>query len=829
MIAVLCLASAAARAGDQPLPRPLDPSIGLMPSLPPSLETVPTMARLDIPLSAAGQLLGDVPAVISSRDQLLYFDGEALVALLQDRLLPGPLAAVRRQIDPKGRLAVIDLRAVGLRVAYDVDHVAATIEIPTAMQVVRTLSLSSGFAAEGPGPKAPAEVSAYLNLLGAQDFVSGGDGEEPTIVDFDGAVNLFGVVAEGLATWRDDGDSRWRRGDTRLVRDDPEDRIRYSAGDVDFGLTGFQSSRGVGGVAIQRDYGLQPYRASSPAGESEVELDRVSRVEVMVNGQRVRTLDLPPGRYNVRDFPFVSGTNDVSLRITDEVGRTQVLQFPFVFDTTVLAAGEHDFGYMAGVPSEATSSGRSYDGGDHLLSAYHAYGLTDQVTIGANLQASRDVGLAGVEGRWATGLGTFRLDGAVSRFDREADGGMAADDGTGAALRLQHRYAERPALDSANRTLSSRLAFRSPEFASLGQTGGSNPVALDLGVLYGQRIVGDLYGSLGVTRQFGRDGQGDTSTADLNLSVPITDDVTAHLQLGTRQRTAGDDENRAFLSVSWFPGGGGHRLESSYDTNERTRRLDWSYTPQTRVDSVDADLSLGRSASTDQLTGDVGYTGYRFESRVLQSSSADRDGGGRDHRTTVNLGTALAFADGHFGVTRPISDSFVLFAPHDSLAGQTIEINRVGDTPAARTDLLGAPVLPDLNAYYQHHVMIEALDLPLGYELGQQVYDVRPGYRSGTVIPVGTGATVLGDGVLVDAGGTPLPLQLGSIASLDDESRAPIEFFTSRKGRFRVEGLSPGRFQLTLANAPGNAIVFAIPAGSAGRVDLGQLVYRLDQ
>lgn len=824
----LMLTAVAANGADDPLPRELAPSFGLAPRDPVSPEQIPTTVRLSIPLYLGATPLGEVPAVVSSSDQLLFFDGEELIGLIRGHLLAGPLAAIRRQIDAGGRLTVNDLRALGLRIRYDVAKVEASIEIPLTMQTVRSLSLSRGFESEVKAPKGPANISAYLNLLGAQDIVSGGDGDEPTIVDFDGAANVLGVVVEGLATWRDDAESRWQRGDTRLVHDDAEERTRYSAGDVRYGLSGFQSSRRVGGVAVERNFGLQPYRASSPTGESDIEIDRVSRVDVVVNGQRVRTLDLPPGRYNVRDFPFVSGTNDVTLRITDEVGRTEILQFPFVFDTTVLAAGEHDFGYMAGVPSEPTASGRSYDDGGYLASAYHAYGVTDQVTLGGNVQASREVEVLGLEGRWATGLGTFRLDTAFSHLSRDAEDGAPAGEETGAAVRLQHRYSEPPALDSANRTLSSRVAFRSPEFASLGQTSASNPVALDVGVLYGQRLVGDLYGSLGVSQQFGRDDQGDVATADLNLSMPITDEVTTHLQIGTRQQSRGDDENRVFLSFSWFPGRSSHRFESSYDTAQRTSRLDWSYTPQARVNSVDADLSLSRSESTDRMTGDVGYTGYRFDGRILQSSAADRDGGGRDHRTTLNLGTAFAFADGHVGVTRPISDSFVLFAPHDSLAGQTIEINRVGDTPAAQTDILGAPMLPDLNAYYQHHVVIDALDLPLGYELGQQVYDVRPSYRSGIVIPVGTGASVLGDGVLVDAAGAPLPLELGTITALDDETRAPVEFFTSRKGRFRVEGLSPGRFQLILANAPENPIVFTIPAGSAGRVDLGLLTYVMD-
>ncbi|MEQ8817559.1 MAG: fimbria/pilus outer membrane usher protein [Thalassobaculum sp.] len=829
-LAGLLPVTADAQGADRPSTPPLDPTIFLAPPAPVPKQIVPETVQLEIPLRLGPDEPSEIGAVVSSSDQLLSFDGAAFVALVETHMLPGPLEAVRRQIDAAGRLAVNDLRALGLNVAYDVAQVEARVEIPTTMQKVRTLSLTRGFLSEGAAPRGPAEVSGYVNLLAARDFVSGGDADEPTVVDFDGAADILGVVVESVVTYRDDGQSRWERGDTRLVHDDPEARTRYSAGDLSYGVNGFQSFRRAGGVAVERNFGLQPDRASSPAGQSELDLDRVSRVEVMVNGQRVRTLDLPPGRYNVRDFPFVSGTNDVTLRVTDEVGRVEVLRFPFVFDTTVLGEGEHDFAYALGVPSESTPSGKSYDESDVLASAFHSYGFTDQLTVGAGLQASRDVQVLGAEGRLATPLGTFRLDGALSRLDSEPDdSGGAGQTGTGTALRLQHRFAEKPEIGGANRNLSTSVTFRSPDFSGLGQQTASNPIALDIGALYGQRIHGDLYGSIGVSHQFARYDQPDVTTADLNFSLPITDDVTAYLQVGRRQLDPGEDDNRLFLSIAWYPGRSGHRVESSYDSSRQTQRVDYTYTPLSRVDAVDADLSLSRDDSNDRLTGDIGYTGYRFDGRILQSSSVDRDGEGSENRTTLNFGTALAFADGHFGVTRPIRDSFVLFAPHPAIADQDLEINRVGDTPAARSDLLGAPVLPDLNPYYQHQVVIDAPDLPLGYELGRQIYDVRPTYRSGILIPVGTGATVLGDGVLVDAQGQPLPLELGTITAITDAERPPIEFFTSRKGRFRVEGLSPGRWRLTLANAPDRAIEFEILDGSAGRVDLGNLTYVMDQ
>lgn len=787
--------------------------------------------QLDIPLLFGQVQIGEIPAMIADPDELQSLDAAVFLRLVSGYLQPHVLAELRRQVLPSGQLAASSIRSTGIRLIFDLARVEARLEVPLEMQTMRMLSLTQGYVTDVSQLTGPADVSGYINFLAARDYVSPRQEDQPLILDLDAVGNLFGNVIEGVGTYRDEGATRWQRGDVRLVHDDAEARTRYSFGDLRYGLDGFQTTQRAGGIAFARNFGLQPYRASVPSGQSQLDIDRNSRVDVIVNGQRVRTLDLGPGRYNVRDFPFVSGTNDVTLRITDEVGRVDVVAFPFVYDTAVLGAGEHDFSFAAGVPSEVTATGRRYNEGDRVISAFHAYGLSDQLTLGANYQGTRDLDVIGGEGRWATEIGTFRLDAAFSRLraDAEIETDTARPLATGSAVRLQHRYTERPAIDGSNRNVASSLTFRTPSFAALGQTEPSNPIALDAAFLYGQKLTGDLYASLGLGRQFGRDDQADITTADLNFSLPLGREVTAYLLLGTRRSSAGDIDNRLFFSISWFPFSSGHRFGSSYDTSQQSRRADWSYTSPTRVDAVDADLSLNRDADNDMADGSVSYTGYRFTGRVAQSTSlARQEGDGHNRRTTVNFGTALAFADGHFAVSRPISDSFALFPRHPAMSGQKVEVNPVDDQPSAQTDFLGTAILPDLASYYQHHVVFDSPDLPLGYELGQQVYNVHPSYRSGIVIPVGTGATVLGDAVLVDAAGKALPLEPGQILSLDDPSRPPIEFFTSRTGRFRVEGLSPGRFRLILANAPEQAIDFVVPAGSAGHVQLGRLVYMME-
>ncbi len=796
---------------------PAQPSIP-PPSAVPGKPPRRTVIRLDIPLLIDSLPIGEVSSTMSLQGELLSFDGAGFIKLVSRFFLPEKLAALRQRVGANGQLAIADIRAAGIKVDHDLSRVEARLGIPMDMRSTQSLSLVQTYGPAIGEVTGPADVSAYVNFLAGKTYVSAGQTTQPLTVDIDSALSVFGNTLEGLMTYRDDRDP-FQRGPVRFVHDDVDTRTRYSAGDVSYNVDGFQSFEHTGGIAIQRNFGLQPYRTSAPIGQTELNLDRASRVDVLVNGQRMQTLDLGPGRYNIRNFPLVGGTNDVTLRVTDEVGRVNIINYPFVFDSTLLAEGEQDYSYVAGVESSTTPTGLSYNG-PRLFSGYHAYGLTDELTLGANFQAAAGVKLGAAEARWATGIGTFRFDGAVS---------SASFDGMGTALRVQHRYTEPPSVEGLNRNLTSTITYRSIDFTALGDTQPSNPTSVNAGFVYGQRLIDDLYGSVGFDRQMGRSGQASINSVDVNFSLPITDEITSYLLLSTRQASSGGNDNRVFFSISWFPHGTGHHVGTSYDTEQHAAMTNYSYTPSTRVDVVQADVTAGRDSNNDSFQANVGYTGYRFNTSVFRSTMVARpDGGGHNDNTAFNFGTALAFADGYMAVTRPITDSFALFAPHPTLAGQSIEINTVDEKPEARSDFIGPAVLPDMNSYYQKHVTIDAPDLPLGYDLGKQAYDLQPTYRSGTLIKVGTGATVLGDGYLVDADGKPLPLEPGTIESLDQPKNPPIEFFTSRAGRFRVEGLQPGRFRLTLANDPEHAIEFTVPEGSKGRVDLGHLTYRME-
>jgi outer membrane usher protein len=209
--------------------------------------------------------------------------------------------------------------------------------------------------------------------------------------------------------------------------------VRSTLGDFTAAAAGFQNTRAMAGLNIARNFSLQPYRATEPIGRTSYLLRRPSRVEVFVNGRLVRTLQQAAGPHEVRDLPFASGTNDVRLRITDDVGNVEVLEFPYFFDSLLLAVGEEEFSASAGVPWRTELGRRVYDEDAPTFSGFYRRGVSDTFTLGSNLQADPQQYLLGAEALWASRAGTLRLDLGASRTDEA---------GRGFSARLQQRYTQ---------------------------------------------------------------------------------------------------------------------------------------------------------------------------------------------------------------------------------------------------------------------------------------------------------------------------------------------------------------------------------------------------
>ncbi|HSK39526.1 MAG TPA: fimbrial biogenesis outer membrane usher protein, partial [Arenibaculum sp.] len=717
----------------------------------------------------------------------------------------------------------------GLSISVDAGELVLRVE--TAPHVRRTVLLD--FATGGNTDVSaaallrPATLSAYANLRATQVWsrpTQTGDGvesgREPLAAGVDGAVNLSGWVIEAEGFYGGGADRLWRRGNLRVVTDFVDSRLRFAAGDVAYPLAGFQGGQPLGGIAVARNFLLDPYETFTPSGQQRFVLEEPAVVEVEVNGRPTRLLRLAPGSYDLRNFPGTTGTNDVVIRITGQSGREQVIAFPFFFDNSLLAPGVHEFAYVAGLPSSVDDGRYSYDEDRAMVSGLHRFGLDDRLTLGANFQADRDRWLVGGEVLFASHLGTFGIEPAAS-------GGDARGNGWAAAFRFRDfRTGEEI---WRRRSLTGQAIWRSADFGSPGSGTGTNPVSWDIAARLGQPLGERTTLTLGTRYQVGRGGQRDAGSVETGLRMRFGRGI--HLDIGAEHLRDADGgrETVGFASLRILFGDGRQSAAASYDTGTRERRVEWRYQDADPVDTLSASVEALSGRDGDGIGGDVAYTHRRFTASARHDliDRAAIAGGlpeGTERRSSVTVATAVAFAGGHVGVSRPIADSFAIVAAHPHLQGRMVGVDPIGglhgDLHGARSDLLGPAVVPSLSAYRLRPILIDVPESPPGYDLGDDRPVLLPGYRSGIVVPVGTDGVAGITGIVRTRDGAPVALQAGMLRP-DDGTREDIPFFTNRSGRFRVDGLAPGRWSLVFTTIDVDPVAVEIAKDTAGTVDLG--------
>lgn len=782
---------------------------------------------LSVPFYLEGRLRGMAQALVMPDPQRSYVQAAPVIAALRPVLAEDSIKALEAEV-AYGFLPLQRAAAGGVLMKFDEVLVAVVATIPSTNRKQQALQARQRFDPSTMNIAPPSDVSAYLNLRGSQDYIGRAfsgqqEGRQALRMSADGALNLRGWVLEGGADYieRDPAGS-WARGDVRLVRDFPDAAVRAAAGDLSYPIEGFQSFQPMLGATVARNFDLQPYRVTEPTGQTSFFLKSPSRVDVLVNGQKVRTLQLDAGPYSIKDFPVVSGSNDVTLMITDATGRTEIKTLDIVSDINLLAAGVSKYAYSIGIVSRIDARRIVYDSNTPAVSAFHRHGVSDRLTLGANLQATGAQQMGGLDVTTGQPWGVVRFDVATSRV---------ADAGSGMAWRVEYQNVDRAKTRDdgrfgGTRNFSLQASYKDRKFAPLGNLLPNNSAMHEIGARYGWQASPVL--SVGVSGNYStyRDRRPDDWGAGIALNRRMSEGFHVGLNLGQR-KTEGFG---MFLSFFWTERGSRNSFSGSYDSNTRMARADWAHAQDGRADSISASSGIVRTESGTAVNGNIAYFGDHGEIAARHDLATTRGAdGATESRSQLRFGTALLYGDGQMALSQPVSNSFVLFVPAPAIVDYPIGINPratagSGKTYEAKTEGMTPAVIADLTPYYYRSFDIDSSRLPAGFDAGENRHTVYPGYRSGTVIRLGSDANVMLDGTLAFQDGAPAALQAGSIRSIDAPDTQPLAFFTNRAGRFRIDKLKPGRYAMTLFRFPGATQQIDVPANAAGPTPIGTVV-----
>lgn len=781
----------------------------------PPIKINPTkrVLRFDVPLTDNGNYLGDVELAVDPQDRLSV-KAARLFEILEPVLKPDVLARLKAAVGSNEEVTEAELAAAQITLIYDSQNLALTIGIPVSAR--RNESLSFG-GRNGP-PAAtlePAGFSAFVNLRSAIDLVEKGNqrGIVPPVSSIDWALRALGVVAEGegYVSFRKN-EPLFRRVGTRFVYDDLGDVVRFTIGDLQpFGRT-FQSTPTVAGVSVSRFYNvLEPWQQFRSTGNQSFTIFAPSTVETLVNGRSVELRTLQPGSYTLSDFPLAEGSNDVRLRIRDETGKERIVDFSLYSNLQLLEAGRTEFSAFAGVYSNPTVAGIHYSR-DWAASGFIRRGLTQQLTAGINGQADAQAQQVGAEALVGTSLGLIGFDLAASQ--RTAGG-------SGFAVALSF---DKITGSSGDRQQSIRgaIEYRSDKFAIPGALVDREPVELRASLGYAVTLGLDRF--LALDAQYSRDRVQRKTIYGARLSggFRLTDTLSA---LASVQFDHGLQQN-GFVARIGIRQRFGLRATAQADVDTKgVAQATYQASGGRGIGAWSGSVDVRRTGEGTTLNGDGSLITNRAELGIAQLATYDQQGGSiSDVRTSLRVGTSIAFADGQIAIGRPIQQAFLLAESHKSLDRKSVRLDPDQKSADVESGTLGPAVEGSLTAYSPRLLIYDVPDAPAGYDIGAGNVEVVPPYKSGYNLQVGSDYHLLVIGRLLGRDGEPISLLAGKAIDLGAPKRPAITMFTSRTGKFGAQGLRPGRWRIEMPTDGGPTVYeIDVKDDPSGTVRVGDL------
>ena len=711
------------------------------------------------------------------------------VADILTDLTIGDTRAVLSRYGEQESVSFAELADAGLSTRFDASSLSLHIDIPIDVRGIRNLDLRSLRTREYIEYVQQADISGYLSVRAGAALVEHsrvtGAGFDDLVAAMDFAVNVKGVVLEAELDYDQVRDSQWERGDVRLTYDDLDNLIRFEAGDLSIGSRPSQGRPRIGGIAAFRNYGIDPYRNIRPVPSQSFVLDQPARVELLLNGLPLRTFDLPSGNFNLRNFSLIpSAANDIELRVTYATGETEILSFPAYFDLDLLAPGLFDFAVNLGLPYSDNDGSRVYDDNDYNVIAFARYGFSPTLSAGFNWQGNKDFDTVGPDIVWASPIGTFGINASTNIRAPGADSSQ---------LTVQYRWRDNDR--ERDRSVDALISLTGEDYRTLNQLFGGNTISRQARVRAAQNLGEDGRVQLFAGYERDRESPSDRWYAGANYSHQFD---FGSLSFGLEYQK--DQRESVVARVAFSIPLGNARLSGNAITTDNAMRLDYSVPTPAGVGGFGYSAGIERRDGSDREFARLNYNSNRFEASIAQRAENYLSNRSRqDMRTEFTVGTAIVMADGHFGLGRPVRNSFAMIEPRAGAGDFDVAVEpRTGFASTetrytAYSGSLGPAVVPSLVAYFNRSLQVDAPDAPAGISIGGQVYSVRPGYRSGYYIPVGDDRNVSIVGNMVDRNGEPIAFAVGLVEKLSGDDQAePVQVFTNSTGRFFIEGVEAG-------------------------------------
>ncbi len=695
--------------------------------------------------------------------------GDALVSERDLRVAGVPIAGAT--FVEVGTVRYVSIASLAPSVTYTVDVPNLVLRLTADPRLLpRTVA---GFGPDGKVRKlATADPSGFLNY----SLTSAASGANRRLQGF-----LQTGIGDGKRLFMASGSfsaGATRRGLVSLQRESQEHLSRATIGDEVASTGPLGGSAVVGGIGFTRHFEFQPDYVFFPTPGVSGTVLTPTKADVYVNGAFVRSVQLPPGQFDLTNLPLPAGLNITQVVLHDAAGNDRTISAHVYQARQLLRKGVTDYDYHVGFL-------RSNPFGDHdtygPLAGLAAYrlGLTDSVTVGARYEQSKRLVSGGPQIDLGLPVGHLSLEASLSSAD--GVGGHAY----GAAYDMQGR---RFAFGLSAQATSAQYATMSldvtrPRTRSATQQSVSFPLGKSVSL-----------GASHTTSTF--TGQ---PTAD-RLSATVNTRLSRGLGLTFN---ADRDRGGSVLGFGVVPG---NRLSAGLTaayTLGRSTNVFLHATDNGGAGAADVTVSksapngpgfgyIVRASGAGQSSASANLT---YQTQYADLSLLTNSGSGSSSSTLTLAGSVVAFAQGVF-LTRPISNSYTLA----EVPGFDHLPVYLGTQYQGRTDRRGAMIVPVLSAYADNEIGIDEMKDRFDVVAEQPNRSVRPRIYSGVVAKFGVRVLRAYNGtVVVRRNGRDVVPAFARL-SLTNQHRTYVSDLGS-DGQFYLDDITPDTYSAQLAGA----------------------------
>jgi outer membrane usher protein len=474
-----------------------------------------------------------------------------------------------------------------------------------------------------------------------------------------------------------------------------------------FSTTGlWGSSIGFGGIQWGTNFGTQPTFLTYPMPSFTGEATVPSAVDLYLNNALVDKQSVPPGPFTITDIPVTSGSGNLTVVVTDLLGRQETITIPYYLSTGLLKPGLHDYSLEAGF-IRLNYGNESNDYGQFMTVYTDRFGVTDILTAEWRAEALLDQQTLGAGGvfllqDWATVVA--------------ATAASHSEFGMGGLVEFGF---QRTSQDAIN--FGFNLTTTSPDFTQIGF--GENTVAPSFQGQYFAGMGLDELGTLAVN-YIQQNNRGSENIGLISASYFKSLFKIWSLSLGAQAQVSGGSNNSVYLTLSRMYGtytslnfGGSAQKGQNPQGNAQINRAlpygpGWGYNLSTS--QGDNDFYQG----TVMAQSDVGTYSLGAARQIDQMSY---QGGVRG---------SLAVVDNDVYLARTLGSSFGVVEVPGYENVRVYNYNQVVGT----TNGKGKVFMPNLLSYQNNTVGIEPDDLPIGTEIQTAQMNMIPYFQSGLKI-----------------------------------------------------------------------------------------------